>query len=91
MRYRIIKEVNGNDEVFYEVHFYRQVDSFFFFKKWVWQPTVEHKRAGDYFSYTRTARYSSMEEAQKVVNNYATKRTLESQGEVLNDEAYRAK
>lgn len=88
MRYRIVKEVNGNDEFFYEVHFYKQVKCMLFFKKWKWQPTVEYQRHGDFYQFTRTARYSSLEEAQKVVNKYATKRTLESQGEVNNDESY---
>lgn len=89
MRYRIVKEANMNDEVFYEVHFYNQVPWMFFFKQWKWEPMIEYKRQGDFYHFSRTARYESMEEAQKVVNKYATKRTLESVGEVTNDEAYR--
>lgn len=88
MRYRIIKEANLNDEVFYEVHFYKQVSKLFFFKKWVWEPVIEYKRQGDFYHLQRTARYDSMEEAQKVVNKYATKRTLESMGDVNSDDSY---
>ena len=89
MRYRIVKEVNGNDEAFYEVHFYKQVPSIFFFKKWKWEPVIEHQRRGDYFTFTRTARYDTLKDAQNVVNKYATKRTLESQGEIESDDAYK--
>lgn len=90
MRYRIIKEANLNDEVFYEVHFYKQVTKFMFFKKWIWDPVIEYRRQGEFYHLSRTARYATMEEAQKVVNKYATKRTLESMGDVSNDEAYTA-
>lgn len=88
MRYRIIKEANLNDEVFYEVHFYKQVPHLFFFKKWVWDPVIEYRRQGEFYHLSRTARYETMEDAQKVVNKYATKRTLESMGEVENDDSY---
>ena len=88
MRYRIIKEANMNDEVFYEVHLYREVPFLFFFKKWKWQPVIEYKRAGDFYHLSRTARYDTLEEAQKVVNKYGKKRTLESMGEVHDDGAY---
>ena len=88
MRYRIVKEVNGNDEAFYEVHFYKQVPFVFFFKKWKWEPVTEYKRQGDYFTLTRTARYDTLKDAQNVVNKYSTKRTLESMGEIESDDAY---
>lgn len=88
MRYRIIKEANLNDEVFYEVHFYKQVPFLFFFKKWKWDPMIEYKRYGDFSHFSRVARYETFEEAQKIVNKYASKRTLEGEGEVSNDGAY---
>jgi hypothetical protein len=88
MRYRIIKEANLNNEVFFEVHLYRQVDFLFFFKKWKWDPVIEHKRQAEFF-FTRTARYETFEEAQKVVNKYATKRTLSQEGEIETDDAYK--
>lgn len=88
MRYRIIKESNMNDETFFEVHFYKQVKSLFFFKKWKWEPVVEYKRAGDFYQFARTARFDTLEEAQKTVNKYATKRLLMSAGEVNTDEEF---
>ena len=89
MRYRIIKEANGNDEVHYEVHFYKRVRFMLFFKKWKW---VEHVKWHNHldFSYSSTMKFSTLEEAQKIVNKHSKKRTLESMGEIDTDEAYRA-
>lgn len=89
MRYRIIKEANLNDEVFYEVHFYKQVSFLFFFKKWKWDPMIEYKRYGDFSHFSRVARYETLDEAQKIVNKYASKRVIANEGEVEYDEAYK--
>ena len=87
MRYRIIKEVNLNDEFFFEVHFYEQVKFLFFFKRWKWIPTVEHERRADWW-FTRTARYSTLEDATKVVNARARKRLMIEEGEIEQDDSY---
>jgi len=90
MRYRIIKEANLNDEFFYEVHFYEQVKYLYFFKCWKWVPAIEHERRAEWwFSRTRTARYSCLEEAQRVVNRRATKRLVAQEGEIEQDRSYR--
>lgn len=87
MRYRIIRESNLNDERFYEVHFYEQVKYMYFFKRWQWVPALEHERRADWW-FTRTARYATFEEAQKVVNARATKRMEVEAGEVEKDTSY---
>ena len=89
MRYRIVKEANGLGECFYEVHFYKQVPVALIFKRWKWVPVIEHERRADWW-FSRTARYDTLEEAQKIVDKNNTKRTLESMGEVHRDPAYTA-
>lgn len=87
MRYRIIKEVNDNDEFFYEVHFYEQVRTLIFFKRWKWVRSVETRYRID-FSYEVQRTFDTFEDAQKYVNKFVKKRTLESEGEIDIDTAY---
>lgn len=87
MRYRIIKEADGNGKIEYEVHFYKKVRFLLLFKKWQWVQASEMKHRMD-FSYRTFVYFESMEEAEKYVNKFVKKRTLESEGVIENDEAY---
>ena len=87
MRYRIVMESNLNNEYFYEVHFYEQVKCMLFFKRWKWVPTLEHERRADWW-FTRTARYSTLADATKVINARARKRTVIDEGEIDQDNSY---
>ena len=87
MRYRIIKEVNLNEDVFYEVHFYKIVETYFFFRRWKWVPIYDHERRGEFW-FTRPARYATFSDAEVVVNKLATKRTVAQEGEVDADDSY---
>lgn len=88
MRYRIIKEANLCDEVFYEVHFYKIVTTYGFFKRWKWVPVYEHERHGEYW-FTRPARYATLSEANAVVDKHTIKRIIANEGEIEVDEAYK--
>ena len=87
MKYRIIKEADGNGKTEFEVHFYERVRFLLLFKKWKWVQASEMKHRMD-FSYRTFVYFESMEDAQKYVNKFAKKRTLESMGEVNDDRAY---
>ena len=87
MRYRIVMESNLNNEYFYEVHFYEQVKFMAFFKRWKWVPTLEHERRADWW-FTRTARYSTLADATKVINARARKRTVIDEGEIERNEDF---
>ena len=79
MRYRIIQEANGDDEVFYEVHFYKPVKVIFGFRRWKWEPERE-----DYYHFKRVKRFATLAEATKCVNENNIKRSIHVEGEVPN-------
>jgi len=76
MKYRIIHEVDGNRNEHYEVQFYQYS---FFGGKW-----VNHRiyRNSGFEGYSLTARYDTLEEAQKVVNARTIMRTVAEHGVV---------
>ena len=84
MRYRIIQEANGYGDVFYEVHFYKTVETYFFFRRWKWVPEFEWQRHGDYYHFKRTKRFATLAEATRCVDENNIKRTIFVEGEVPN-------
>jgi len=84
MRYRIIQEVNGNNDVFYEVHFYKIVETYGFFKRWKWVPEFEYERRADWH-FKRVKRFATLAEATRCVNDNHIKRNIFQEGEVVNE------
>jgi hypothetical protein len=85
MRYRIIQEANGNDEVFYEVHFYRIVETYGFFKRWKWVPESEWRCHSLDYHYKQIKRFATLAEATRCVNENNVKRTIYQEGEVVDE------
>jgi hypothetical protein len=78
MKYRIIKEVDGNQNTHYEVHFYKKFYGILF-SNWIWAPYEERVKRGDYHYYV-TKKFATMEEAEDCVRKHDIGRSVVAEG-----------
>jgi hypothetical protein len=79
--YRIIKEVNGNKSVHYEVHFHRKGNNIFMKE---WRPFKEQifQNENKTWWHWEVKKFTTMEEAEELVNKYIVTRSVVKTGEV---------
>ena len=71
MKYRIIEEVNGNDERHFDVEFWKK--GLF---GWKWKPVQSYRD-----EYTRTRHFSTREEATEYIKAFKITRNIVEEGD----------
>lgn len=82
MKYRIVKEVDGNGSTHYEVHFYKKYYGMVF-ANWEWRPVEELKYVEKWkHDCWVTKRFPTLEDAEQCVREHDKGRTIIKQGEI---------
>lgn len=80
MKYRIIKEINGNKDAFFELHLYKSNR----FGISSWSAVVEYQRLGDWFK-PITKKFKTIEEVESKIKELTIERVIVNSGEIYCD------